>query len=203
MAATQDGNTATLYVTNVLNDAGATPTRPVPGGYVVRLRLGLDGPNAPRVMDMHVIASGIDVRPDPAALIVGPTGVGLEGDTLYVADSVDSRILAIDHAGGPMGPGPGPAPGPGPRGLRVVSAGGALNDPLGLAIAPNGDIVTLNGADGNAVETTQGGDQIATDTLDNNAGGGGNLFGLALTPANHGIYFVDDFGGDNDLFVAP
>jgi hypothetical protein len=98
---------------------------------------------------MHVIANGIDVRPDPAALIVGPTGVGLEADTLYVADSANSRILAFDDAsGGPMGPGPDPGP------------------------------------------------------LDNNAGGGGNLFGLALTPDNQGIYFVDDFGADNDLFVA-
>jgi hypothetical protein len=198
MTAVEDGDHATLYVTNVLNDAGATPTTAVPGGYVVQLRLDLNGPGAPRVMDMRDIADGIDVRPDPAALIVGPTGVGLEGDTLYVADSVDSRILAIDHVNGPMGPGHGP----GPRSFRVVGSGGALNDPLGLAIAPNGDIITLNGGDGNGVETTPSGDQVATATLDSNGDGSGDLFGLALTPDNRGIYFVDDFGADNDLFVA-
>jgi hypothetical protein len=34
-----------------------------------------------------------------------------------------------------------------------------LNNPLGLAIAPNDDILTVNGSDGNIVETTPGGQQ--------------------------------------------
>lgn len=46
-----------------------------------------------------VIANGFSERTDPAALVVGPTGVGLASDgTLYVADSVNNRIAAIPNA---------------------------------------------------------------------------------------------------------
>jgi sugar lactone lactonase YvrE len=193
MTAVDDGDHATLFVTNVLDNIGsATMTSPVPGGTVVRVQLDLSSHGTPSVTDIRVIADGIDVRPDSAALVVGPTGVGLEGDTLYVADSVNSQILAVHEAlrrnDATIG--------------QVVSSGGNLNDPLGLAIAPNGNIVTVNGGDGNAVETTPHGDQIATDTLDNNSGGGGNLFGIALAPHDGGLYFVDDFSSDNNLMVT-
>jgi hypothetical protein len=78
----------------------------------------------------------------------------------------------------------------------VVSAGGSLNGPLGLAIAPNGDILTTNGSDGNIVETTPGGVQVAVETIDTTGIGGGTLFGLAVVPGT-GIYFVND--GNNTL----
>jgi hypothetical protein len=76
---------------------------------------------------------------------------------------------------------------------------GPLEGPLGLAIAPNGDILTVNSGDGNMVETTPGGATVAVDTVDNNAGGAGNLFGLAVKPGADAVYFVDDFGADNNL----
>ena len=81
----------------------------------------------------------------------------------------------------------------------TVSKGGALNDQLGLAIAPNGDILTVNGGDGNMVETTPRGAQVAVVTVDKNSGGAGNLFGLAVKPGADAVYFVDDFGMDNNL----
>src|SRR5262249_12129598 len=89
-------------------------------------------------------------------------------------------------------------------GGKTVSAGGALNDPLGLAIAPNGDILTANGGDGNLVETTPGGSQVAVKMLDNTPvppgpNGNGPLFGLAVTTGGDGVYFVDD--GTNTLNV--
>jgi len=80
-----------------------------------------------------------------------------------------------------------------------VSKGGALNSELGLAIAPNGDILTVNGGDGNLVETTPRGTQVTVRTIDNNSGGAGNLFGLAVKPGADAVYFVDDFGMDNNL----
>jgi hypothetical protein len=122
---------------------------------------------------------------DPAALIVGPTGVGLgRNGTLYVADSADNRVAAVPHAMTRNSVLAG--------GGRTVSKGKALNDPLGLMIAPNGDVVSANGADGNLVETSPGGRQVKVKTLVKN--GGGDLFGLALTPNRRGIYFVDDAG---------
>jgi hypothetical protein len=193
MAAVDQGHHAVLFVTNVLDGIGnATPTSPVAGGTVVRVNLELSADETPRVTAMQVIADGMSIRPDQAALVVGPTGVGVEGDTLFVADSVNSQILAIPGAFDRTIPTTG----------FVISAGGDLNDPLGMVIAPNGDIVTANGNDGNAVETTQFGTQIATATLDTNSGGGGNLFGIALAAHGRGLYFVDDFSTDNALFVA-
>jgi hypothetical protein len=80
----------------------------------------------------------------------------------------------------------------------TVSKGGALNGELGLAIA-GGHILTVNGGDGNMVETTPGGHQVAVKTVDKNAGGAGNLFGLAVKPGADAVYFVDDFSADNNL----
>src|SRR5208282_3989968 len=71
----------------------------------------------------------------------------------------------------------------------MISAGGHLNNPLGMTLAPNGDILTANGGDGNIVETTPFGFQFPP--VDTGAGAGG-LFGLTLDPQGRGIYFVDD-----------
>ena len=193
MTAVEHAGDATLFVTNVLNGIStATPTSPVSGGTVVRVRLELSRRRIPRVAEMRVIAEGISIRPDPNALVVGPTGVGLEGDTLYVADSVNSQILAVHNASDRSTA----------TTAQVISVGNNLDDPLGMTIAPNGNIITANGNNGDVVETTVAGAQIATATLDNNNGGGGNLFGLALAPNDSGLYFVDDFSSDNSLFLA-
>ena len=78
----------------------------------------------------------------------------------------------------------------------TLTSGGALNGPLGMALAPNGDVITVNSGDGNAVETTPSGHQVDTVKFDP-AGLGGDLFGLAIAPDRHGVVFVDD--GDNTL----
>jgi hypothetical protein len=185
MTAVDGGNQAVLFVTNVLNGTVRAKGKHVRRGTVVRIGLGLPNANTAVVTSNRVIATGFTEHTDPNALIVGPTGVGLGSHgTLYVADSSRNRIAAIPHAltrtsilGG---------------GGKTVAKGGMLNDPLGLAIAPNGDVVTMNGADGNAVETTPSGHTAATKTLV--ANGAGDLFGLALAPFGTGIYFVDDAG---------
>jgi hypothetical protein len=64
-------------------------------------------------------------------------------------------------------------------------------------MAPNGDILTVNGGDGNIVETTQRGEQVAVKTLDTTVTppglpGNGALFGLAISVDGDGVYFVDD-----------
>ncbi len=82
----------------------------------------------------------------------------------------------------------------------TVTHDGFLNGPLGLAIAPNGDILTVNSGDGNIVETTPGGTQAAFKTIDTNNGGAGNLFGPAVKPGFDAVYFVDDFNNTLNLF---
>lgn len=177
---------ADLFVTNVLNGTVAAGGATVDQGTVLRLTLQLHGSMPPVLSSTTKIGSGFGEHTDPNALVVGPTGVGLAGDgTLYVADSVGNGINAIPNAGlrgGTAGTG------------NVITTGGRLNTPLGLAIAPNGDVLTVNAGDGQIVETTPAGNQVAHRLL-NSTGtpkGSGALFGLAVTPGNNGVYFVDD-----------
>jgi hypothetical protein len=58
-----------------------------------------------------------------------------------------------------------------------------------LAIAPNGDILTVNANDGNMIETTPGGTQVAVKAVDVAGAGGGTLFGLAIRPNDQGGVF--------------
>lgn len=186
MAAVQFGPFDELFVTNVLNGTAAAAGKVVHRGTVLRLVLANFGDGPPRLINVTKIGSGFPQRTDPAALVLGPTGLGLgEDGTLYVADTLANRIAAIpdavlrpDSAG---------------RGLTLTS-GGALNAPLGLFIAPGGDVLTVNGDNGKIVETAPSGGQVATRQLDSSGSppGSGALFGLAVAPNAAGVYYVDD-----------
>lgn len=190
MTAVEYGNTAELFVTNVLGGI-LTKHQNANGGTVQRLLITNSPYRTPRVLASTRIGSGFAAKTDPDALVIGPTGVGLGNDgTLYVADSVNNRIAGIPNAAfRHHSDGAG----------FTLSKGGSLNDPLGLVIAPNGDILTVNGADGNMLEFAPWGAQVAKVTVDHNAGGAGNLFGLAVKPGHDAVYFVDDFGMANNL----
>jgi hypothetical protein len=187
MTAVDGGFIAALFVTNVLNGTVAANGSVVHGGTVVRLLLAIPDGRRPLLIDSTVVASGFPERTDPAALVIGPTGVAFDDDTgiLYVADSLNNRIAAIPAALFRIR-----SAGTG----FTVSQGGALNDPLGLALAPDHHILTANGNDGNIVETNPGtGRQVAVKLVDNTGGpppGAGALFGLIA--ASDGVYFVDD-----------
>jgi hypothetical protein len=189
MTALDMGSTAVLFVTNVLDGTVAAGPGTVTNGNVLRIVLSIPSGGSPTEVSRTVIGSGFGQRTDPAALVIGPTGVGLSADgTLYVADTLGNRIAAI----------PGAATRTTSAGTGItISGGGALNAPLGLAIAPNGDILTVNGNDGNMVETTPAGVQTAVKAVDVTGTGGGTLFGLAIRPNNKGVYFVND--GNNTL----
>jgi len=189
MTALDLGGITELFVTNVLNGTVAAGGATVEGGTVVRLLVSTPPVLLPTVLKSTQIGSGFGEHLDPAALVIGPTGVGLgPNGTLYVADTVGNRIAAIPNAALRLtDDGTG----------RTVTSGGSLNSPLGLAIAPGGDILTVNSGDGNMVETTPGGTQAETKTVDaqGDPAGAGNLFGLAVKPGADAVYFVDDFGG--------
>ena len=84
---------------------------------------------------------------------------------------------------------------PGGHGL---SGGIGLTTALGMTLAPNGDLVVVNGNNGNAVEVSPAGKQVATKTVVKN--GAGDLFGMAQTANNDGILFVNDGNNTLDLF---
>jgi len=183
------GNRAVVFVTNVLNGTVAAGGGNVARGTVVRITFRIPHGGIPQVTSERVIATGFREHTDPNALVVGPTGVHL-GDhgVLYVADTARNRIAAVPDALTRMRAIGG--------GGLTVSSGHDLMGPLGLILAPNGDIVTANGGDGNLVETTPAGRQIATNTVVPN--GAGDLFGLALAPTGRGIYYVNDAGSGPD-----
>ena len=185
MTALDHGSVAELFVTNVLNGTVAAGGKTVYRGTVERLVLAIPGRRAPILVNHKVIGSGFGEHTDPAALVVGPTGLGLSDQgTLYVADSVGNRITAIPNA-----PWRTTSAGTG----RTVTAGRALNTPLGLALTRSGKILTVNAGDGNLVVTTPRGAQIRTVALDTsgNPPGAGALFGLAVDKCG-GVYYVDD-----------
>jgi hypothetical protein len=190
MTALDQGNISELFVTNVLGGILGHHQN-ADGGTVQRLVITSAPNRTPRVLASTTIGSGFPARTDQNALVIGPTGDGLGGNgTLYVADTLNNRIAAIpDAVYRHSSDGPG----------HTVSKGGALLGELGLVIAPNGNILTVNGGNGNMVEVTPHGAQVAVVTVDNNSGGAGNLFGLAVKPGARAVYFVDDFGTDNNL----
>jgi len=193
MTALDSGSSANLFVANVLNGTVGAGGKMVHGGTVVRLTLdGLHGA-MPNLESITVIGSGFPERTDPAALVIGPTGLGLNAsaDLLYVADSLSNRVAAI----------PDPI-------FRVTSAGtgatltqgGGLDDPLGLTVSPDDLILTVNGNNGLLVETTPDGNQVFTTLLDSSGTppGAGALFGLV--PVGGSLYYVDDATNTLNLF---
>ena len=186
MALSSHGAFAELFVTNVLDGTKAAGGTVVDNGTVLRLVLMVGGSQPPRWINTTKIGSGFPQRTDPVALVIGPTGLGLGSNgTLYVANTLDSAINAIPHAtwrSNSAGTG------------TMITSGGSLNFPLGLTIAPNGDVLTVNGGNGLIVETTPSGTQVAKKQLDNSGSppGAGALFGLVVAPRKAGVYYVDD-----------
>jgi hypothetical protein len=204
MAAFDEGDRAALFVTNVLNGTVAAKGKIVHKGTVLRIDLRIEKASMPKEKSRTIVGSRFAERTDPAALVIGPTGLALrrnddsgrgEDRVLFVADSLNDRIVAIRgalHRNSSDGTG------------KMVSEGGALNVPLGLAIAANGNILTVNGADGFLVETKvhgAHGHQVRKVLLDDmgNPPGAGALFGL-IAVAGQGIYFVDDNENALNLF---
>jgi hypothetical protein len=200
MTASDGGTYAVLFVTNVLNGTVAANGKIVNHGSVVRLNLNIPSGSWPALESITTIASGFSQRTDPAALVIGPTGVaigyvpGISGTAnavLYVADSLNNRIVSI--------------PQPFTREVSagtgtVVSSGGWLNDPLGLAVGGGGNIIALNGNNGYEVVITPSGKQISKFLLDDSGSppGAGALFGLAIVGEQ--IYYVDDATNTFNLY---
>jgi hypothetical protein len=182
---------AEVFVSNALG--GNTSTQdgvPVTGNCtVVRLDLALSPSSPPQLTSSTVIGTSFPWRANKAALVLAPTGLALGSNgTLYVDDTLTNSVSAIPQALTRTGAITAVA--------GTLSMGGALNAPLGMTLAPNGDLVVVNGNDGNAVEITPAGKQLATKTLIKN--GAGDLFGIITTPtgliiANDGTNALDQF----------
>jgi hypothetical protein len=180
------GRTASLFVTNVLNGTVAAKGKVVHRGTVLRLTLAFKPGTLPRLRGVTKVGGGFGQQTNMATFVVAPTGLGVGRDgVLYVADTGKNRITMIRNAvSRHTSAGTG----------KVLTSGGALNAPLGLTIAPNGDVLTVNGGNGKIVETTRSGMQVASRFLDRSGSppGNGALFGLGVAPHAAGVYYVDD-----------
>ncbi len=194
MAIRDQGSFVQVFISNVLS------------GTIVRMdfEVSQDG-NFVVLDDATVIGSGFNHRTDPAALVLGPSGLYYDGphDTLYIASSADNAVYAI----------------PGASQMRASAGTGQLiyqdmvhlHGPLDIVMAPNGDLIVANSDGSNAdpnqpselVEFTKDGQFVTQFSVDKNNGG---AFGLGLSVTSGGdIRFaaVDDNQNTISLWTAP
>ncbi len=127
LAVIDRGRRVTAFVSNVLN------------GTVSRIELTIDDDGVTMLPGSRIIASGYTHRTDPAALVVGPTGLAYDAvrDVLYVASTGDNAVFAIQDAASTSRNGG--------VGRMIYFDHVHLHGPLALALAPNGHLVTANG----------------------------------------------------------
>jgi hypothetical protein len=151
-----------------------------------------------------VLADGFTHRLDPAAIVLGPSGLAYNAsnDTLYVASSSDNFIYAIPTATAahtsPVVPN------------LVVPDSTHLHGPLDIAILPDGNLVVAN-SDGSNVDPLQPSELVEyTPTgvflnqmcLDPNNGG---AFGVAVNNIGWGTFrmaAVDDNASTLNIWTA-
>jgi uncharacterized protein (TIGR03118 family) len=181
-----------------VNDRGFNPqvfVANVVSGTVTRLDLLVPpGGGKPRVMRETVIGSGFTSKPNGPALILGPTGLAFDArtHTLYVASTADNAVFAIPNADGARG-----SQGKG----QLVFQDPHLRGPLGMVLAPNGDLIVANGdavnpdpngqENSELVEFTPQGQFVGEFQVDPALGG---AFGVAVSNDNGALRFaaVDD-----------
>jgi hypothetical protein len=191
MAVVDDGDTATLFVSNTGFGVGApTDDSPVVNkATVVRVELNIPPGKPPVLTDETVIGDGFGEQADKGVFIIGPTGLVLGGNgVLYVSDAIGNRVAAIpDALTRTTSAGTG----------ENVTKGGLLQRPLALCMAPNGHLLVTNALNGKVVEidpTTRR--QLGAQWIDVDQAqtppGSGDLFGIAMTPSRDGFYYVED-----------
>ena len=144
MALIDNGNTATLFISNVGFGIGAPGQAVQYKANVLRLALTIPSGKPPQVTNQTVIGSGFGAQADAGVFLIGPTGLTL-GKTgeLYVSDAIGNRVVAIPDAA-----------------TRTDSANtgvlvtkdGLLKRPLAMDMTPNGHLLVANGLNGQVVE---------------------------------------------------
>jgi type 1 fimbria pilin len=180
LALDDDGPRSHIFVSNVLN------------GTVTRLDVAVSYKGV-TLLKKTTLATGYTHRPDPAALVLGPTGLAFdeESGALFVASTADNQVYKIPQAS--------VASKPVNRGTLVFSDP-HLRGPLALRFAPNGNLLTANGDAVNAdpehpseiVEFTKSGQFIREYNVDASQGG---AFGLdAVRDSDGGFNYaaIDD-----------
>src|ERR1700688_714309 len=165
------GDHAKVFVSNVLD------------GTVTRLDVSVDDGGV-HLNRATKIASGYTFRSDPAALVVGPTGLAYDPqrDVLYVASTADNAIFAVFGAGNSQHDGS--------KGVVIYADNAHLRGPIAMTLGPNGHLFVANGDAVNAdpkqpseiVEFTPQGRFVAQLSIDPAPDG---AFGIAFAQPQH------------------
>ncbi len=183
MAVHDLGNgTAQIFVSNVLS------------GNIERYAITYSGSTVNSVSAPITIGSGFSHRTDPAALVLGPSGLAYDAahDILYVASSADNAVYALAGAGAAatsLG-----------TGTQLFQDPVHLHGPLDIVLTPSGHLLVANSDGSNAdpnqpselEEFTATGTFVSQFSVDPNNGG---AFGLNLLNVGWGtvrIAAVDD-----------
>jgi len=192
MAVVDNGDHATLFVSNAGFGVGGADGNPPVVKQATVLRLDLEIPNgqAPQVKHEAVVASGFGAQADKGVFLVGPTGLALSADNkqLYVSDATGNRVNVIDD---PLTRDTSAGVG------RQLTADGLLHRPLAMVTTPQGHLLVTNALNGQVVEIDPAtGKQLYARWIDADKAqqppGSGDLFGIAMTPAGNGFYYVED-----------
>ena len=191
MAVIDEGQTATLFVSNAGFGVGSPEGDPrvVNEATVLRIKLSIPEGKPPEVVDQTVIGSGFGSQPNKDVFLIGPTGLALgPNDTLYVSDAKPATGSARSGT---------PRPATTSAGVgRTITKDGLLQTPLAMATASlNGHLLIVNAKNGQVVEIDPAsGEQIKARWIDPNKAqkppGSGDLFGIAMTPSGDGFYFA-------------
>jgi hypothetical protein len=186
-----------------INDEGAHAqvfVSDVVRGAVTRVDLSV-GESDVTVLSQNDIAKDYAHRGDPAAFVLGPTGLAFDkrANVLYVASTLDNAIFSVSAAGTRTSP---------VEKGELVFQDPHLRGPLGLVLAPNGDLITANGDAVNPdpthpsgiVEFTKTGKFVAESNIDASQGG---AFGIAVSRHPFNFAAVDDVPNTVTVFNAP
>ena len=159
------GETAQLFVSNVLD------------GTVTRIDVSFGG-GFKTVGPPVTIASDYAFGPDSAGLVVGPAGLAYDSkkDILYVAAEDDDAIYAIAAAS--------KVSSTSGKGTLIFSDATHLHGPLGLIIAPNGDLVTANADPATHVDPTQPSEIVEFTT------GGTFVLKFSIDPTTGSAFYI-------------
>jgi hypothetical protein len=191
MAVIDNGDTATLFVSNAGFGVGSARGTPpvINESTVLRIALKIPAGQAPQIVDQTVVAGGFGEQADRGVFLIGPTGLALgKGDKLYVSDALGNRISEIwDATTRTTSAGVG----------RTLTEDGLLLRPLALTTTPEGHLLATNASNGKVVEIDPDtGKQLYAQWIDANKAqvppGNGDLFGIAMTPQGDGFYYVED-----------
>jgi len=183
-----------VFISNVLD------------GTVVRLDIGFPPfGSGVQVWRAVRIASGYKHRTDPAALVLGPSGLSYDdaNDILYVASSFDNAVYAIPSAGA--------ATSANGTGTMVYQDNTHLHGPLDLVLLPSGNLIVANSDGSNAdpnqpselVEFTTAGRFVAQYSVDPNNGGAFGIGSQRLGESALRFAAVDDNQNKLTMWTQP